>query len=73
MKKGKNNPRKKRPNPASVTSNELTDYISRSMGPMVLAQAIPDATLTEIMVIAAFLPMLLKVLRGAGEGAAKAC
>jgi hypothetical protein len=71
VKKSKNKPRGKRPNPGALIGSEIERFAARSMGPMILAQAIPDATLSEMMVLSVFLPTALKLLRSAGKDAAE--
>jgi len=71
VKKSKNKPRGKRPNPGALIGSEIERFAARSMGPMILARAIPDATLSEMMVLSVFLPTALKLLRSAGKDAAE--
>lgn len=71
MKRSKNNPRGKRPNPARDVLAGMGDFMGRTVGPMILSQSVPDATLTELMVLASLLPVALKILRSAGPDAAE--
>lgn len=68
MKRSKNNPRGKRPNPARAG---IVESLTQSVGPMILSRSVPDATLTEYVVLASFLPIALKFLRSAGPDAAE--
>ena len=65
--KRKDKPRKqKRPNPAAGLPG-IEQMLSNAVGPMILRQALGNATISEIAVVSSVIPLILKIVRSAGK------